>query len=601
VSKQERVFSRKDIAAALIRVAPELPRILGGTVALRRASADQQQSTGLLFETKAAEQPDRPFVLFKERRWTYGEFNAWVNQLARTLKGQGVRAGDSVALMFENSPELLACVLAVNKLGGIAALLNYHQRGEVLHHSVSLVKPAMVVMGAGCTDAIDRHWDGMDRQVVFAYLGDHPGEDGLLDMGKVAALEDSANLPETAEIRLGQKCFYIFTSGTTGMPKAAAMTHLRWLKAGLGMGRSAMRLTEQDVMYCPLPLYHNNGLTVSLSSVIQAGAAIALARKFSASHFWEDIRAYQATGFTYIGELCRYLLSAPPSDLDRAHQIRVIIGNGMRPEIWDEFQQRFGIEHICEFYGASENNAAFVNVFNLRRTAGFCPLPYAIVRFDAEAEEPLRADHGFMERIERGDVGLLITEVSQKAPFDGYTDAKASEAKVLRNVFQDGDCWFNSGDLVMDQGFRHIAFVDRVGDTFRWKGENVATTEVEGCLQAYDGVAEVAVYGVKVPHADGRAGMAAITPIGNGGFDVSGLYAYLEPLLPSYAIPLFLRTQREQETTSTFKVKKATLKRQGFELSEVQEPVYVLRDRSTGYVPLTPDLLAEIQAGHVRL
>src|SRR5574343_1354177 len=290
------------------------------------------------------------------------------------------------------------------------------------------------------------------------------------------------------------------------------MSHYRWHRCMSGMGIMGLRLRPEDVLYCPLPLYHNNALTVSWGAVVGAGASLVLVPKFSASRFWDDVRCYQATSFCYIGELCRYLLNQPARPDDRAHRVRAMLGNGLRPEIWDAFQQRFGIDHIAEFYTASECNLAFINALGLPRTTGLCPLSYAIVRMDLDTEQPVRSGRRqHMSRVQRGEVGLLITEITTRAPLDGYTDAKATEAKVLRNVFKKGDAWFNTGDLVRHQGLHHMQFVDRLGDTFRWKGENVATTEVEGVLAHQAEVAEAVVYGVTVPGADGRAGMAALT------------------------------------------------------------------------------------------
>ncbi len=395
----------------------------------------------------------------------------------------------------------------------------------------------------------------------------------------------------------------MFTSGTTGLPKASRMTHYRWLRGMAGLSQMALRLKPSDVFYCCLPLYHNNALTVSWGAVLGSGSTLALARKFSASRFWEDCREQRATAFCYIGELCRYLLNRPASEKDRSHSIQLMVGNGLRPELWSAFQQRFGIANVSEFYGASESNVAFVNAFGMQRTAGFSPLSFAIVAFDAEREEPLRGSGGFLQKVKGGGTGLLIAEISERAPFDGYTDQKSSDAKVLHDVFKRGDRWFNTGDLVRDQGWRHIQFVDRVGDTFRWKGENVATTEVEAALNGFEGIAQAVVYGVSVPGADGRAGMAALT-LAEGaarGFDGAALARHLLAALPAYAVPVFLRLQRDPEVTGTFKFKKVELKREGFEPAMVSEPLYVLTDRNRGYEALTPALAEQIRSGTLRL
>ncbi|MFG9299042.1 AMP-binding protein, partial [Pseudomonas aeruginosa] len=260
-------------------------------------------------------------------------------------------------------------------------------------------------------------------------------------------------------------------------------------------GHSGLGLGRDDVLYLTLPCYHNNAVTVCWSAALAGGAAMALRRKFSASGFWKDVQHYRATCFGYIGELCRYLLNQPPCAEERGNSLTCMIGNGLRPSIWAEFKQRFEIQRITEFYASSEGNIGFTNVFNFDNTVGFSPATYAIVRYDLENDHPVRDAKGFMEKVGKGEVGLLISEISAKWPFDGYTDPAKSEAVILRDVFKKGDAWFNTGDLMRDIGFKHTQFVDRLGDTFRWKGENVSTTEVENALGAFDGVEDAVVYG----------------------------------------------------------------------------------------------------------
>ncbi|NKF24027.1 long-chain-acyl-CoA synthetase [Solimonas marina] len=589
----------RDLLRGAMSTLPDFMTTQRGVWNMLRFKPQTRASIGQRFAWLAAHQPDAVALRFESQRWTYAEMNAWANRVAHLLMARGVGRGDAVALLFENRPEALVYALAIVKIGAIAAMLNPQQRGKVLAHSLGLTQARALIVGDECLPAIA----SLDRPTDPARIDWWDGE-GDAPAGYAHLRADSAALPDfdppqTADICLRDPCFYIFTSGTTGLPKASRMTHYRWMRSLAGVGQLAMRLRREDVLYCALPLYHNNALTVSWSAVLGAGCTLALGRKFSASRFWDEIRAVDATSFCYIGELCRYLLNQPAKDGDRQHHVRLIIGNGLRAELWDDFQQRFGIERICEFYGASEANLAFVNGFGLRRTAGFCPLPFSIVEFDAEHDAPRRDAQGFMTRVATGGVGLLITEVTERAPFDGYTDKKASEAKLLRDVFKAGDCWFNSGDLVRDQGYAHIQFVDRVGDTFRWKGENVATTEVEGVLNTFVGVDEAVVYGVEVPHADGRAGMAALTLSGH--FDGAALAAHCCAQLPAYAVPLFVRLRGEQETTATFKFRKLELKQQGFDPAKVGEPLYVLRDRSVGYEPLDASLFEAIVRGAVRL
>jgi acyl-CoA synthetase (AMP-forming)/AMP-acid ligase II len=583
----------KELLGGILRSAPDLPWILKGLWNLARNKPDKIGSIGALFARRARRSPDRPAVTFEGRAWTYAQFNAWANRLGAAFKSAGVRPGDSVAVLMENRPEMLACVLGIVKIGAVATLLNHNQRGTVLAHSLRITHPKLVIVGAECAAGLDSL--AADERALLCkhwwWQGETAAPAGMPSLEAMAAQQSEDNPPETDRIRLKDPCFYIFTSGTTGLPKASIMTHYRWHRVMAGLGQLGMRLRASDVLYCALPLYHNNALTVSWGAVLGAGATLALGRKFSASRFWDELRACKATAFCYIGELCRYLLAQPPRPDDHDHHVRVIIGNGLRPEIWVEFQQRFNIGRIAEFYAASEGNNAFINGFGLERTAGFCPLSFAIVEFDNDTERPVRGADGFMREVPKGGTGLLITEITDRAPMDGYTDKAATEAKIFRDVFTAGDAWFNTGDLVRDQGMRHIQFVDRVGDTFRWKGENVATTEVEAALNTIAHVHDAVVYGVEVPGHDGRAGMAAIK-IDAERFDGERVAAHLLQTLPRYAVPLFIRLKEDHELTSTFKYRKVDLKREGFDPNALTDSLYVLQGER--YTRLDPRLYEQL-------
>jgi len=591
----------RDIVRAAISTLPETPQVLRGLWNLATVKAEKKLSIGVLIERHAANTPGAVALVFEGRRWTYATFNAWANRIAASLSAAGVKPGDSVAILMENRAETLACVAAVVKLGAAAGMLNHQQRGEVLAHSIKLISPRLLIVGEECRDALagTPFMPGGEDAPKLFWDGDKPAPKGFTNLRRDAASRSDTNPPITGQIEARATCFYVFTSGTTGLPKASRMTHFRWLKGMAGLSQMALRLKPDDVFYCCLPLYHNNALTVSWGAVLGSGCTLVLSRKFSASRFWDELRQSKATAFCYIGELCRYLLNRPASSTDRIHDVRLMVGNGLRPELWVAFQERFGIANVSEFYGASESNVAFVNAFGMQRTAGFSPLTFAIVAFDAEQEQPVRDAKGFLQKVPKGGTGLLISEISDRAPFDGYTDQKSSDAKLLRDVFKRGDLWFNTGDLVRDQGYRHIQFVDRVGDTFRWKGENVATTEVESAINGFAGIEQAVVYGVNVPGADGRAGMAALTM--TGALDGAALAQHLYAALPAYAVPLFLRLKREQEVTGTFKFKKVDLKREGFDPAVISEPLFVLADRAKGYEPLTPELFKQLQSGALRL
>jgi acyl-CoA synthetase (AMP-forming)/AMP-acid ligase II len=597
-------ISLRDILRGLAHSLPHTVTVNKGLWNLATAKPDKKQSIGLVLENHARRIPGQLALKFGDSQWTYAEFNAWVNRIAEQFRRDGVGSGDVVGILSENRPGVLACVAAAVKLGAIAGMLNHNQQGEVLAHSIKLILPKVIVVGVESIEALASTAYAPGAQGIRHYcMGPSEAEvpAGYRDLDEATRDLPSTNPASTAEVQLKQPCFYIFTSGTTGLPKASIMTHYRWIRSMAGVGQMALRLKRSDVIYLPLPLYHNNALTVTWSAAMSAGCCVALTRKFSASRFWDEVRHYEATVFCYIGELCRYLLNQPPSPADRQHRIRTIVGNGLRPEIWDAFEQRFGIENINEFYGASECNVAFINALGARRSAGFCPLSFAVVEYDAVNDKPVRDSAGFLSKVPKGGVGLLISEVTDKTPYDGYTDAKASEKKLLHDVFKKGDCWFNSGDLVRDQGMRHIQFVDRVGDTFRWKGENVATTEIEAALTGFAQIEQGVVYGVEVPNSDGRAGMAAITLKPEvRQLDGEGLSRHLQSVLPAYAVPLFLRLRDHQDTTGTFKYRKVELKEEGFDPAKVSEPLYVLLDRARGYERLTTEIFARLQAGEFR-
>jgi citronellyl-CoA synthetase len=360
-------------------------------------------------------------------------------------------------------------------------------------------------------------------------------------------------------------------------------------------------MKPNDTMYVPLPFFHTNALALSWPCILLNGSALAIRRKFSVSNFWDDVRKYNATAWCYIGELCRYLMNQTPKPDDRDNPLTKIIGNGLRPDIWKDFKQRFGISKVFEIYGAAESNLYFVNFLNLDCTQGFCNAPYAIVKYDVDEDEPLRGPDGFMQKIGIGETGLLLGEISEENPFIGYTSKEATDSKIIRDVFAKGDAWFNTGDLIRDIGFGHVQFIDRTGDTFRWKGENVSTTEVEKVANTFPQVSLSSVYGVVMPGGDGRAGMVAIIPECDiEHFDFNGIAGHFQRALPAYAVPKFLRLNAALECTPTHKIKKFDLKKEGFDPGVVAESVYVLLPGESEYTPLTAGVYAEIQEGNYR-
>ena len=539
-----------DIAAGLPGLIKDAPIMLRGALTGFIAHRSVKTSIGKVFQDRAAHHGDQVFIRFEDESWTYREANETVNRYAAVLAGRRVGRGDVVGIMLKNSPRMVLLMLAAVKLGATAGMLNYHQRDQVLAHSIGLLK-AKVLLGS----------DDLLTAVTEsgAQVSDMISVD---ELDRLAADAPTDNPAAASSVRAKDNAFYIFTSGTTGAPKASVMTHFRWLWALGGSGAFGIRLKSSDTLYCCLPLYHNTALTVALSAVVGAGATLALGRSFSASRFWDEVVGYDATAFVYIGEICRYLLNQPEKDTDRKHKVRVIAGNGLRADIWDEFTHRFNIPRVFEFYGASEGNTGFVNVFNIPKTAGICPTPVAFVEYDAETGEPVRDSNGRLRKVRGGQPGLLLSKVTSFQPFDGYTDAEATEKKLVRNAFRKGDVWLNTGDLMRPQGWRHAAFADRLGDTFRWKGENVATTDVEAALSVDPNIEAVTVFGVEVPGTDGRAGMAAVVLREGKQFDGASLAKAVYERLPGYAAPLFVRVVDSLEQTSTFKSMKGDLREQ---------------------------------------
>ncbi|CDP89857.1 MULTISPECIES: long-chain-acyl-CoA synthetase FadD6 [Mycolicibacterium] len=573
-----------DLASQVPGLLMDAPVIARGVLTGMMARPTAKTSIGKVFQERAAQYADRVFLKFDDERITYREANETVNRYAAVLAAKGVGHGDVVGVMLRNSPDAVLLMLAIVKCGAVAGMLNYHQRGKVLAHSIGLLNAAAVVAE---TDLIEHITEcGAEANGLIT----------VEELRRLASTAPTTNPASTSAVLAKDKAFYIFTSGTTGMPKASVMTHYRWLRALAGFGGLGLRLHSDDTLYCCLPLYHNNALTVSVGSALNSGAALALGKSFSASRFWDEVIAYGATAFVYIGEICGYLLNQPPKPTDRAHKVRVIVGNGLRPAIWDEFTQRFGIPRVCEFYAASEGNTAFVNVFNVSKSTGICPSPVAFVEYDADSGEPARGADGRLRKVKRGEPGLMLSKVNALQPFDGYTDKAASEKKLVRNAFKEGDVWFNTGDLMRSQGLGHAAFADRLGDTFRWKGENVATTEVEAAVASNPLIEECTVFGVEVPGAGGRAGMAAVQLKGGKEFDGKALADAFYGHLPAYAVPLFVRVVPELAHTSTFKSQKVDLRKQGYG-SDIEDPLYVLAGRDEGYVPFYPEYPDEVTAG----
>ena len=575
-------------------------------IGMRAVRPDSAHTIVDIVEAQARATPDAIAFRYHESTVSYAALNATADRIAHWARQAGVMRGDAVALLMENRPEYVATWLGLLKAGAVAALINTNLRGAALAHSIVISGARHAIVGF---ELAGPYLD------AAAQLEQRPT--GWSESGAIAGLEDfDAALkslpvsPAERSWRDGITCkdraFYIYTSGTTGLPKASNFTHLRMLYMMHGFA-GGLNAQASDRMYNVLPLYHSAGGVCALGPALLTGGSVILKRKFSVHEFWDDIHRYDATLFQYIGELCRYLLNAPASRFEHDHKLRAITGNGLRPEIWKAFQQRFSIPRIIEFYGATEGNVSMLNYDGKVGAVGRIPsymraiLSTRIVKFDIEREQPVRGFDGRCIECKIGEVGEVIGKISDAAgrTFDGYSHKADTEKKVLHDVFEEGDRWFRTGDLMRRDEHGYFYFVDRIGDTFRWKGENVATSEVAEALGVIPGVKEANVYGVAVPGSDGRAGMAALVTA--TGFDISKLGDALAKSLPAYARPVFIRLLPEIEITGTFKHRKVDFVNVGFDLAKFHDPIFWLNPASAGYEPLTPDVYATIMTGKVKL
>jgi citronellyl-CoA synthetase len=591
-------------------IAKAIPRVVKGMKVANVKDPTQACGLGWSFEQVTLRNPDGPALLQDDVTLSYNEVNQWANRIAHHLIGQGIGKGDVVAVFIENRPELLVTILAVAKVGAISALLNTSQTRDTLVHSVNLVTPVAIIVGEELVPAYlavrdrvpikaDRTWFVADQDTSR-----QPGiaPEGFINLMTVS-LDDSNDNPASSQrIFFDDPCFYIYTSGTTGLPKAGVFKHGRWMRSSASFGMIALDMHPDDVVYCTLPLYHATGLCVCWGSAVSGASGFAIRRKFSASRFWHDVRKYRATTIGYVGELCRYLVDQPPSVDDSRHAVTKMIGNGLRPGAWNEFKTRFAVNHICELYAASDGNIGFTNILNFDNTIGFSLMSWELVAYDHDSGAPIRETNGLMRKVAKGEQGLLLAKIDDKAPLDGYTDPQKTARVVLHDVFAKGDRYFNTGDLLRNIGFGHAQFVDRLGDTYRWKGENVSTTEVENILLQHPLISEAVAYGVEIRNTNGRAGMAAITPSESlATLDFSELLAFARQQMPAYAVPLFLRVKVKMETTGTFKYQKTRLKDEAFDPGRTgDDPIFAWLPGTQTYVQVTQQLLSDIHGGKYR-
>ncbi len=562
-------------------------------------------------EEWAERDPERIYILFERQRITFGEMRDRVRRRAASLASAGVRRGDSVALMMNNAPELLVNAFAIARLGAVVSLINTNLTHDSLRHAIVQTSPRVIVSGRGELPAV-REALGADLAGLSLFWEETRAGHGTEDTSgarEIAALDaEPLPLPDPV-VTLGDDLYaYIFTSGTTGLPKAGKITHARAFTAAYGFGRFTLGLGEGDVLYVCLPLFHSSGFLIGAGSTLLTGTTLALARRLSVSRFWDDVCDHEATAFVYIGEVCRYLVNAPPHPRERSHKLTRIVGNGMRPDVWQTFVERFSPGLVHEFYGATEGNVNMTNLFGISGSVGrMPPFPWLdnafLAKFDRDREVPLRDARGLCIPCKPGEVGELLGRIDPSRVtmrFDGYLGDSATASKILRDVKAPGDAYFRSGDLLKKDRLGFYYFVDRIGDTFRWKGENVSTNEVADVVMRHPVVELANVYGVAVPRADGRAGMAAILLMPGKHFEPQSFYEHVMGALPSYAAPCFVRLLGEANVTATFKLKKTDLVADGIDPRKTKDLLFYRDDRGRTFELLDERAYDALERGDLK-
>jgi fatty-acyl-CoA synthase len=552
---------------------------------------------------------EAPALLSDQERFSYRGLAARSNRYARWALTQGLRKGDTVCLMMPGRPEFLAIWIGITQIGGVVALLNTNLTGAALAHGINVVRPKHIIVAAELFGAFRSARSLLASEPEIWLHGDSDANFARIDRAVDRLSGDELSASDRPTLTIEDHALYIYTSGTTGLPKAANMNHYRVMLASCAFA-GVMDTRASDRMYDCLPLYHTAGGLVATGALLVRGGSVVIRDKFSAREFWDDVVRWECTCFQYIGELCRYLINLPPSPQERAHRLRLACGNGLRPDVWAQFKQRFRIPQIIEFYAATEGNVSLFNFDGKEGAVGRLPwwiaarFPTKIVRFDRERQQPVRDERGFCIECavdEPGEViGKIIKDASKPGQrFEGYADAAETDKKILHDVFKKGDAWFRTGDLMRKDKDDYFYFVDRIGDTFRWRGENVSTTEVEEALRRFDGVLEANVYGVAVPGHDGRVGMAAIVAKDN--LNLTALHDHLAQDLPEYARPVFLRIRQQNHVTTTFKQKKIDFVKEGFDPSRTGDPIYFNDPQRKAFVRMDRALFADINAGRIRL
>ena len=547
------------------------------------------------FDNNVKKRPNDIAFIFEGDEITWKEADEQTNKYAGFLKSQNINKGDCFAILMDNSPDFLMLLLASFRVGSLAALINTTVSGEGLKHVIGISDVKLITAGASHLEKLSSALGDSDLKniPIFGMEDNEKIPDQVEDIKKLSR-QFSTFIPYQPIMK--DVAAYIFTSGTTGLPKAALVDHAKLVKGSFAGHFLCFNFNKNDRLYMTLPLYHSTGLILGWAASLRSGCPNVIKSKFSASDFWNDVKKYNVNKFIYVGELCRYLMNLPPSDGDKDNPITQISGNGLRPDIWESFQKRFNINKIVEIYGATEAVGMTINSFGRSGMIGRKRSDSTIIHCNKDDGSPILNDEGFCTKVSEGETGLYIQKISSSAKFQGYLDAQASNKKILQNVFKTGDQYFNTGDLITLHDNNWLSFADRVGDTYRWKSENVSTMEVAAILNNASGVMDCNVYGVQVDSAEGKAGMAAMNV--SDEFSFISFIEHVNKNLNTFQKPYFLRLTKEMQTTGTFKHQKEDLKKQGFNPSLIKDKLYFLQ--KDNYVEIDQALYNRIHSGDER-
>lgn len=563
-----------------------------------------QQSLGTLIEHWGKERSDKIGLYFDDDSWTWGQINEECNAVANFFRSLGMEPGDVIALIHENSPEYIFVTVGINKIQGVSALININQRKQALIHAIEIVSPKWIVIGdEKFLDFFDDVVDelSINKGNIFVINKSEKSQHNYLDLRKELKESPRKNPPTTHDSKLADTAEYIYTSGTTGLPKAVIIPNWAFPFNGLYYGVCFANIDSNDVIYSVTPLYHSLCQCTAFGNVAYAGSTLVLARRFSVSNYWNDVRKYNVSVAFYIGEIPRYLLNRPPSDQDKSHSLKKLIGLGLRKDIWLEFKSRFNIEHIYEYYSSTEGFGPLVNFDEVPGMIGRNTNPNsAIAKVDIDTGELLKNNEGFMMRCVSGDTGMSLLKIEDPENYTKYRDNEKTKQRLIQNVFEPGDAYFKTFDFLKVHDNLWVSFADRFGDTFRWKGENVSTLEVENILDTHEKVLSSAVYGVSIPGTEGKAGMASLMVEFASEINIDSLSKFISDSLPKYSVPVFLRIREKLALTGSYKITKVNLKKEGYDIEKIKDRIYCWDVTNKAYIPFDRNLHEQLKAGKLK-